>query len=617
MVAGRFGKSYRLDRIVIYNRTDGNTAPRTRHIRVLVDDGTEGSEFRKIYQHDGETFFGVKEKRPLVVELQQQDVTARIVRLQVPGRCSFALDEVEVYASGDPQQNIALGKPADQKSVSPYSRPSPRAVVAAKPTPELGTKDQFSLTHTRHVISQAKGLADRLAPITKTGRLEPLVLQLAGLDQRLATLEKDSDSPVAVRRAIYLEARHLARKIAFCNPTLDFDKILFIKRHHPGGLYHMVHQYYGFSAKPGGGLFVLSDPFSENPKLTNLLADSKVTAGRLKGRELTPGAFLSPDLSYDGQSILFAYTQCQADGIEWSPRSSFHLFRVNADGSGLVQLTDEKWNDFDPCFLPNGRIVFVSERRGGYLRCGGSAPPYDSPTYTLHSMEADGSDIICLSYHDTQEWHPSVTNDGMLAYSRWDYVDRDTNIAHHMWTCYPDGRDPRAFHGNYPTRRESRPWMEMSIRAVPGSHKFVATAAAHHGHAFGSLVLIDPQVPDDGAMSQLTRLTPDVPFPESEGGKGAIRQHMSYGTAWPLSEDDYLCAYDAEAENHGLYWIDRFGNKELLYRDRSIPSLSPIPFRSRPAPPLLPDQTVQTAAAIARTGGGSQRYGDRGSGQRL
>ena len=36
----------------------------------------------------------------------------------------------------------------------------------------------------------------------------------------------------------------------------------------------------------------------------------------------------------------------------------------------LVQLTDGPADDFDPCFLPNGRIVFVTERRGGYLRCG-------------------------------------------------------------------------------------------------------------------------------------------------------------------------------------------------------------------------------------------------------
>ena len=123
----------------------------------------------------------------------------------------------------------------------------------------------------------------------------------------------------------------------------------------------------------------------------------------------------------------------------------------------------------------------------------------------------------CLSFHETHEWQPSVTNDGRIVYTRWDYVDRDTNIAHHIWTCFPDGRDPRTFHGNYPERRESRPWMEMDIRAIPGSPEFVATAAAHHGHAFGSLVLIDPRRRGRRRMSQLTRLTPRGPFPRGRG----------------------------------------------------------------------------------------------------
>ncbi len=275
--------------------------------------------------------------------------------------------------------------------------------------------------------------------------------------------------------------------------------------------------------------------------------------------------------------------------------NDWHLFKVNTDGSGLVQLTDGPADDFDPCFLPNGRIVFVTERRGGYLRCGRHCP-----VYTMYSMEPDGSDIICISFHETHEWHPSVDNDGMLVYTRWDYVDRDTNIAHHIWRSFPDGRNPRSFHGNYPLRRENRPWMEMSIRAIPGSHRYVATTGSHHGNAFGSLVMIDPRIEDDRAMAQLTRLTPDTPFPEAEGKP--IRNYMTYGTPWPLSEDDYLCVYDENAKNRGIYWIDRFGNRELIYRDPSISCLSPIPLRARPVPPVIPTRTVQTAKDKLKAG---------------
>jgi hypothetical protein len=181
----------------------------------------------------------------------------------------------------------------------------------------------------------------------------------------------------------------------------------------------------------------------------------------------------------------------------------------------------------------------------------------------------------------------------MVVYTRWDYVDRDTNVAHHLWQCYPDGRDPRSFHGNYPVKREGRPWMEMDIRAVPGSHKYVAVTGAHHGHAFGSLVLIDRRIDDDGAMAQIERITPDVPFSEAEKHIRPIAECMVYGTPWPLSEDDYLCVYDQHAANRGIYWIDRYGNKELIYLDPAISCISPMPLEPRPMPPVIPTQTLQ------------------------
>ena len=572
------GKEYKLGRLVIFNRTDRGTASRTRYIRVLVSREGEGREFREIYQHNGQTFYGVKENKPLMVNLLDRNITAQIVQLQVPGRCSFALDEVEVYSADDPTKNIALGKPADQKSIGPYSYPGTMGQTNIAAALQLAQSGGFLLAHTREVVERGHKLAERLRSETAPdSQLKRLMIELKQLNRRLGEVEASENVPVNVRRKIYFEARWLKRRIAFCNPLLNFDRLLFIKRHDPGGVYHMCDQYYGFNGIAGGGLFVLSDPFEPNPKLTNLLENSVVQKGRLKGRKLTGGVFLSPELSYDGKTILFAYCQGKGKDLEWTAQSCYHIFKVNSDGTGLVQLTDGPWNDFDPCILPNGRIVFISERRGGYLRCGRHCP-----TYTMYSMAPDGSDIICLSFHETHEWHPSVNNDGRIVYTRWDYVDRDTNIAHHhIWTCFPDGRDPRSLHGNYPLRRENRPWMEMSIRAIPGSHKYVSTAAAHHGHAFGSLVMIDHQLTDDRSMSQLTRLTPEVPFPEAEKHIKPIKDCMVYGTPWPLSEDDYLCVYDAGAKNHGIYWVDRFGNRELIYRDPSIPCLSPSPLRPR------------------------------------
>jgi len=187
----------------------------------------------------------------------------------------------------------------------------------------------------------------------------------------------------------------------------------------------------------------------------------------------------------------------------------------------------------------------------------------------------------------------------MLVYTRWDYVDRDHNAAHHMWHCYPDGRDPRSYHANYalplttvegvgPGLVNWRPWAEFNCRSIPGSNKYIATAGPHHGQAFGSLVLIDIGVVDDNKMSQLKRITPDVRFPESETGTRDWSD-MAYGTAWPLSESFYLCNY-----KDGAYVLDEMGNRELLCKTTNgLRVLDPIPLRARPKPPIIPTATYQ------------------------
>lgn len=421
----------------------------------------------------------------------------------------------------------------------------------------------------------------------------------------------------------------IRRRIAFANPLLDFDRIVFLKRH-KALFEHMCDQYYGIAARPGGGLFILENAFTDSPSTRNILETSVVERGRLQGQPLRGGvspatlhyngegiltessdpgggAFLSPALSYDGAQILFSYVECLGDPRHrfktenpgaywkepWDPGRAYHIFKVNVDGTQLEQLTDGPWNDIHPCWMPDGRIVFVSERRGGFLRCGRVCP-----TYTMFQMNADGSFIRPFSYHETHEWLPSVDNNGMVVYTRWDYVDRDSDIAHHLWLTYPDGRDPRGPHGNYPRVRELRPWMELHFRAIPGSHKYSATASTHHGQHFGSIITVDLRIEDDHATSQIRRITPEAMFPEAESApgvpfspRGGGNKGQVYGTPWPLSEDFYLAVYDPYEQHHDLYLVDSFGNRELLYTDPEIGCSDPIPLKPRPVPPVIPSQT--------------------------
>lgn len=460
-------------------------------------------------------------------------------------------------------------------------------------------------------LSTRKGVAD-------------LSRYAAGLELLKARNKELAQDDASARRTLFSEALRLRRALAFSNPLLDFGELVFLRRHR--AIYnHMCDQFYGIAARPGGGLYVLSDPFGPQPTERDLLAESLVANGRLRatrlhggprrdwqlrydgqGRlsgELTQGgSFLSPALSYDGRTLLFAYVECTGDREHsahldpgrghWPEGRSYHLFSVNLDGSALRQLTDGAWNDFDPCWMPSGRIAFISERRGGYLRCGRVCP-----TFTVFDMAADGSDIRCLSFHETNEWGPTVNTDGLLLYTRWDYVDRHGCVAHGPWTMTPDGRDPRQVHGNY-AARPTRPDMEIGLRPIPGSSRIVATAAPHHGQAFGSLIVIDPAVPDDDAMAPVRRLTPEIGFPESQRGT------ESYGEAWPLDDYYHLCAYDPAMSvpnlgpkgHYGIYLVDAFGNKELIFRDPEIGCHSPIPVKARPAPAVRAEMSVRVPA---------------------
>lgn len=474
------------------------------------------------------------------------------------------------------------------------------------------------------VLRRTRALAENLssadAPIAEPKR---------DLETLWATYVKSRpapDSPEAF--ALYLAACAVRRQIALANPLLDFDEILCVARGTFAGSVrsnpvtadaqggHFATQYFGCNALPGGGLYTVGD-WKTAPRVANIVRDAVVQNGRLKGRRLDHGAFATPDLSFDGRSITFAWTENREHEWGYGTASCFHIFRVDRDGTGLIQLTDGPHNDFDPCWLPDGRIAFISERRGGHIRC--FAGYLKVRTYTMFSMAADGCDIRPMSYFETSEWNPTVNNQGQVAFTRWDYTDRENCLGSRIWLCRPDGSDPRAPHGNYPQPyhsfpdrpkfdvvngrevdgRMGTPLVEMGIRAIPDSPLYVFTAAPHHGEVFGSLCALDLRVPDDGRMSQIRRITPEEPFPESEnGGRG----HYKYGSPWPLSEDFFLCNV---WEN--LVLLDRYGNKELLCdlpalpcaHDERLRIIDPVPLRPRKKPPITTPGSGKQPATIA------------------
>jgi len=434
----------------------------------------------------------------------------------------------------------------------------------------------------REAYQRAGELLDDLNRTSHVPNLSSAAASLEHLQEQVNAAHSLTE---IARLTLYREIRSLTRRLALKNPLLASRPILFMKRRR--FICQMLHEYlgyyYDYADIAGGGIYVLQEP-GRSLKIRNLI----------QGR-LPRGNYTTLALSYDARTIYFAFAERAPNKPDYySPqRRCFHIYAMDADGANLRQLTDGPDDDFDPCPLPDGGVAFMSTRRGGFGRCHNPWEPL--PSYTLHRMDAAGRSVKTLSFHETNEWHPSVLADGRIVYSRWDYVDRSASNYHGLWVSNPDGTNPSILFGNYTQRINAC----FQPRAIPGTGRIIFIAGAHHADVGGSLVVLDPYFAEldratgEDRFDAVEVLTPDICFPESSGWPKSY-----FHSPWPLSKNYFLVAFSSEPlpgmgpqvkqdTPTGIYYFDRFGNLELLYSDADISCMYPIALAPRPEPPVI------------------------------
>jgi hypothetical protein len=453
-----------------------------------------------------------------------------------------------------------------------------------------GARNAYYLEKAQQRLELARatlGFVEKAAPRPK------MAAEIKSLAQRVnQDVEQQASS---AGRELFAQAVDLRRRIVFSHPALDFDRLLISKRP-PPVLSAPGDNYFGMHNETGPGLVVLDDWRSGRPKETALL-QGRLPAGCAMHADLsfdgTRIVFAYADHTPTRDERQFLLYEIGVDGTGLRQITGRNNELLAMAGGRMTVLRE----DYDPCYLPDGGFAFISTRNQGGVRCH-NGDRY-CPTYVLYRCDADGSNVRQISFNEASEWDPAMMPDGRIIWMRWDYINRPVIPTFGFWTSRPDGTAAGHYFGNY----TPNPCRICQPRPIPGSGKIVATAAGHHTIHAGSLIVIDRQVAEDG-LEAITRLTPEAAFPESEahspvsfGSPYPLSEDLFLAEFCPDPYPASMARYPRH-NAYGIYLVDTLGGRELIYRDAEVSCFEPMPVRPRPMPPVLASPVAENGTQV-------------------
>ncbi|HUU90785.1 MAG TPA: SUMF1/EgtB/PvdO family nonheme iron enzyme [Phycisphaerae bacterium] len=550
-----------LDRVVVYNRC---TAASERAAKLGVMLGDDGKTWRTVYRHNGKTFLGHTDKKPLVVEVKGE--SARFVRIQLPDSTWLHLDEIEVYGPDDPNKNIALNKPADQSSGGPWStRKRVTGKTAKRPKAKAAVPQGPYIATVQDVLASGALLAEDL----RSAGVDTAAFGQAAAEIAKALKALAPDSPELSSHTLYFRARRAVRDLALENPVLDFDEVLLVSRG-ANNLGLPANWQSNSSLRQTGYdnmIGVLSDLRSGGKIRTLFGPKDKKFVGDV-------------DLHFDATKMLFSMPD---------PNGQWGVFELDVDPRSPQRLRQIKLIDqpdvsnYDACYLPDGNIMFSSTAPFIGVPCVRG----NSKVTNLYLLETASAGIRRLTFDQDHNWCPTVLNDGRVGYLRWEYSDLPHSNSRILFHMNPDGTGQAEFYGS----NSFWPNGIFYARPIPGHpSKVVGIVTGHHGvKRMGELVIFDTARSRREADGVIQRIP----------GRGKkvepiIRDRL-VDSSWPkflhpypLNDTYFLVSCKPTTSSlWGIYLVDVFDNMVLLAERTGFALLEPIPLRSTPRPPIV------------------------------
>ena len=220
----------------------------------------------------------------------------------------------------------------------------------------------------------------------------------------------------------------------------------------PQNLTNNPHDDVSPSWSPDGKQIVFSSRRDGNYEIYVMDADGgnpqNLTNNPLNDRE--------PSWSPDGERIVFS---SRRDGnFENEQAVTYEIYVMDADGGNQQRLTENRKNDLEPSWSPDGkRIAFSSDRKG------------DFENFEIYVMDTDGGNPQRLTENRVHDKEPSWSPDGeRIAF--WSYRPGDFQSTE-IYVMDADGGNPQNLTNN--RHADVNPaWLNSPFLVSPAGKKF-------------------------------------------------------------------------------------------------------------------------------------------------
>ena len=376
----------------------------------------------------------------------------------------------------------------------------------------------------------------------------------------------------------------------------------------------------------GGDLFVRD---KSSPSATETNVTGSYTMGQ--------GDVTHPDVSFDGTKIVFA--------MRGPADSSWAIWEYDNTAKTMRRITCDataQGDDTEPAYLPDGRIVFISNRQettkkqmqAQSVAQGGLSPAsytyvdeYDrEQSAVLHVMNSDGGNCHQISFDQSHDRNPTVLSTGEVLYSRWDHLGDRNQFT--IFKVNPDGTNLFVVYGAHSPGNSY-----MQPRELPDGRLIATLMPLSRTREGGSLEVIDyknysdiDQPGDNAPANQLGQQAGQFPVSEwlldaTPSQSDAMRDRGlsplgRYRNPYPLWDgtNRVLVVFTASqpqpgtdplgnpttvegTPRYGIYMLD-FGAKTL--RPVVLPQdgfyfASPVALQARPKPAVIGQYTPDTS----------------------